>query len=573
MKRCTLPVLALVLALSLFFVGATPVAAAGPDSAGASGLVVDLAFEQSGDWAIKLGSADLGLNSRNIQSLTTRFGLGFPAPVIDPAMIRMVTDFDVQNLALIKEGDRTTILINGAPASALRISDEALTALTDEFAPELEAMAAWFNQANVTIVAHFPPKAGSATYALDLGQRMVEAPAMTAANVIDLGATMSPDGQLISVAGLAPSDLGIPAMAFDVSWLKQFGIDQIDFSLNGGGAKVLANGQEWIALDLDMDYVVESVPQYSAAAGFTLGAAEMQMVNLAASWLKDTNVHVGAYIADAPKDQLPVVTIGRPVLVEVKNAGLYVEGFNTGFALDAMTLSYIEDLGTAAVAWDGAQRQLRMTIDNKPMPAIVPDADFITTVGTVTIGDVLPWGLIDSVLSNTSLAAELVYEDHERSDPEKLAYAVAISDPAAPLMLDLKVSRRDGRLAAWGEAIPINMVGMDLNSTVLFFVNQLGADVTKVNLNIGPAGLAFGINGSNLRLVWDAASRKNVLDLALGIGAEQFNLPAAATTGIVRWGIETAVITANQFDVGIAIELTDEEIPVGSIESLVRSFF
>ncbi len=577
MRKWVLRTLGLTLVLALFLMGATSVLAAGPEGpTPMSSADIEIDVESSGNWTLKFGNVDLGLSSQNVASLAQRFALGSLPLAIDQGTLSLATDNGIQHLALLKDGSETTIFINGIPSTALTISDFAVQQLAETFAPELEGLISWLNGTSVALVVHFPVAESSPVYTLDLEQKIAAAGmAGQYANVVDLGVTLTPDGRLISVAGIAPSELGLDLGMIDMSWMKAYGIDQLgikqlDLALDGSGVTVSSNGDTWMSLAWNADYVAQNVPQVSRLIGFPMADSDMQIVDLAMSWLNDTQVHVGAYLADQPQESAPVVKIGRPVALAVQGKALYVEGFNTGFMLDDFTLGYAEQLGSVGLMWDGANRQLRMVIGDEPMPALVLDEGLISSVGTMFVGDMLPWGLVESIIGDTTLAAGFVYEDNPAVTSEALAYQLQSVSVTSPLMADVTISRADGRIAVLGEALPLDMLtGMDVSGIVKTYAGGLGGSVDSLAVDLGPNGLNLGLNGKNARLAWDSTTRANVVGLTLDIVGEQMGLPVLSSDGLVRWAIESLIAAGNQVDVGLNVNFTDQETPTGSIEELL----
>ncbi|NPV08364.1 MAG: hypothetical protein HPY83_10450 [Anaerolineae bacterium] len=580
MRKWVLRLLGLTLVIALFLAGATTVMAAGsegPTPMGSADIEIDV--QETGDWVLRLGTMDVGLSSQNVASLANRFALALPPLAVDQATIRLATDNGIQHLALVKEGNETTLFINGIPSTAIAISDTAASKVASEFVPELEGLISWLNQTSIAVVVHFPVSEVAERYVLDLEQKLAPAgEAGPRANLIDLGATLSPDGRLISVGGIAPSQLGFDPGMIDMSWMQSFGIDrlglnQLDLAVDANGLSVSSNGDEWVSVAWNADYVAQNASQLASLAGFQLVDPSQQMVDLAVDWLKDTQIHVGAYLAEDSMEGAPVVSIGRPVTVSVQEKALYVEGFSTGFLLDDITLGYAQKVGSAAVAWDGSENQLRLAIGDKAMPSLMLDEGFLSSVAGALVGDILPWGLVEQIASDTRLTAAFVYEDSAPVSPEVLSYKVAYTAPAAPLVTDVTVSRADGRIAVLGEALPLAALGLDVSGTVQAYTTTVGAGIESLALDLGPSGLGLGINGKYLRLVWDQVTRANVIGMGLDIAGEQLGLPVLSQPGLVRWGAETLITMLNQFDVGIRVGFTDEPIPVGSIEQLVGFFF
>jgi hypothetical protein len=579
MRKWVLRLLGLTLAIALFLTGATAVMAAGsegPTPMGSADIQIDV--QETGDWVLKLGTADVGLSSQNLASLGSRFALALPPLALDQATIKLATDNGIQHLALVKESNETTLFINGVPSTALAISDTAVSKVAQAFVPELEGLISWLNDTSVAVVVNFPVDPTKEPYVLDLGQSLASVGEGAArANQIDLGVTLSPSGRLISVGGFAPSELGFDPGTVDMSWMQAFGIDrlglnQVELAVDANGLSVSSNGDEWISLAWNADYVAENASELARFAGYSLDDSGQQMVDVALAWLKDTQFRVGAYLADDSMESAPMVSIGRPVTIAVDDKAILVEGFNTGFVLDDATLGYAQQLGSAAVVWDGSQNQLRLAVGDKAMPSLALDEGFLSSVATTLVGDILPWGLVEQIASEVQLAAAFVYEDSAPVSADAIGYRVEYK-PSIPMVAQVTVGRADGRVAVAGEALPLDVLGMDVSGTVQTYANAYGSGIETIALDSGPGGLGLGIDGKYVRLIWDETTRGNLVGLGLDIASQQFGLPILASPGLVRWGAETAVVMATQFDVGLRVGFSDEPIPAGSIEQLVGYFF
>jgi len=576
MRKWVLRSLGLTLVIALFLLGTTAVMAAGsegPTPTGAADIEIDV--QETGDWVLKFGTADLGLSSSNVASLASRFALALPPIAIDPAMIGLAEDSGIQHLALVKSGNETTLFINGIPATALALSDEAVSKVAMEFVPELEGLISWANDTDLAVVVNFPLNGDGEKYVLDLGQGVASAAmADTRANVIGLGATISPDGRIVSIGGIAPADLGLDLGMIDMSWMTGFGIDrlglnQLDLSVDANGLSVSSNGDEWVSVAWDADYVAQNAGALAGLGGYVV---DQSMVDLATDWLKDSEIHVSAYLADESGEGAPMVSIGRPVSLAIQDKAFYVEGLNTGFVLDDLTLGYVEQIGSAAVVWDGESNQVRMAIGDMPMPAIELEEGFLTSVASTLVGDILPWDIVEQVLGDTQLTADFTYEGSAPVDIVALDAPAVYSVAAAPLLADVTLGRADGKIAVAGEALPLAALGFDVSGVIQTLTATLGP-VETLELDLGPTGLSLGVDGKHVRVVWDETTRANLVGMALDFAGEQFGITALSSPGLVRWAAESAVVMANQFDVGVRVGFTDEPIPAGSIEQLVGLFF
>jgi len=294
-------------------------------------------------------------------------------------------------------------------------------------------------------------------------------------------------------------------------------------------------------------------------------------IALGADWLKDSRVTIETHIGASPLEAAPVVDIGRSVQIGVVGTSLVVEGFDTGFLLDDYMMSYVQQIGSASVTWDGPNRQLLTVVGGQAMPELVADEGFLSTVGAATMGaNFLPWDTLESLVGDASLAADFTYSGATVAQLATVDYQAVYQEPTAPLSLDLQVSRKNGRIAAWGESIPLDMIDPWLSQSVLYYVEQAGPDLNSLSFDLGPTGIRIGVNDSHVALVWDATLRDNLMGLILDVSGKEFNLPALATSGLVRTGLQYLIGAANQVELGVRVDLVDDEIPQGSIESLAR---
>ncbi len=243
---------------ALFLLGAATVSAAGPET-GIQPYEIKLVVDEQGGWAIpSLGGLDLGLNSATFESVAKTLGLQMQVPRLDPALVKMAMDNNIQTIALIKEGEVNTILVNNQPATAITLSDAALD-LVAGFVPDLETLIGGLNRTYVAVGVQLPVKEGT-PIALDLGARMgavaaAEAPATT----VDLGVTISPEGKLVSMGGMDPALLGVALPALDISLLQTLGMNQLDARVTSTGLTLIANNEELATMTWDAKQI-EAVP-------------------------------------------------------------------------------------------------------------------------------------------------------------------------------------------------------------------------------------------------------------------------------------------------------------------------
>ena len=576
MVRCKRVLLVLVFIGSFLLLGSMGVSADTPRQAEAAApLVIELGVQETGEWSLLLGGQDLGLNSSNLASLSQRLGLAIAAPVLEPSMVAQAIQYDVQHLALVKEGSRTTVMVNSKPLTALTIADPALDALSS-FVPELEGLIGWANQGDITIVAHFPPKDPEVLYSFSLDDRLPDGPVAEPLNVLAVEATISPQGEPLSVAGMPLPEGAVGPLGIDMSLLEKMGIDRLDVGIQGGSVSLGANQAEWLRLDLDVagaiDYVAESTN--------LLAGLPMQDFNryeaIALDWLETSRFTVAAHIADQSMDAPLLASFGRPVTVALaSDNSLSMEGLPLGTVLDDQTAGMIRGLGSVGIKWDGAQNQLRLAAADMALPCLELGDGFLDIINETFMADALPLDMVEPFMSGASMTVAVVAEGNEAPDAALLDYQVQPAVVRAKLVPQMTLA--SNAIAVYGEPLPLDVVKAISGTDVMGMVNAALGPYTEnletVAFYVGPEGLEFSLNGNSVLLRWDNVSRNNLVDLAFDTAMEQFNLPPVASSQIVRTATRTVVGLATSVQVGVEMEVTDEELPEGFLQAVAHTVF
>jgi hypothetical protein len=578
MNKWVLRVCSLIVAVLLLLMGTTTVMAAGTGEASQATetFLVEIAVESDGQWTLSFGGMDMGIASSTFNALSTRFGLGLASPVVDSSMLKMAADAGVSELAVVKEGAQTAIWINGEPLTALTVTDSAVMALTEVYVPELEGLLSWVNKTYMTVILHLPSSSGG--QALDLSKALGPIVEGEPRNVVSVAATVSPKGELLSVGGLAPSQLGLPAAWFDLSLLDLLGIQEADVSVGLNGVKLAANGEDWISLAWNPAMLVEKAPVAAGLSGVQFGAAEAAVLDTATNWLADTQVTASIAIADTPKDEALTLSIGRPLMVEVaSNGGVSVEGFFTGMALDAQTTATLSGLGSAAVMWNGAEGELRLATGGKPLPYLKVDEGFLPTAVEILAGGQdlgLPISLdyLEAVLGNTKFSVGIGTEASTPAMTE-LEYKATPAPPSLLIVPQVKVAPNG--IALFGEALPVELIdkltGMYIGGWTKLYADAFAGNAVDVEL--GPSGLRGSINGKSVTLAWDDTLRGNLVDLAVDQGGPSFGLPSNVDSGLIKTIAKVVIGVVNSAEVGIEIEVTDQELEPGFVQAVAGWIF
>lgn len=579
-KKC---VLFSVVLVALFLLGTTSVYA---DSHMSDLFEVELKVDADGTWSIpSFGGLDLGLNSTTFVALSETLGLGMASPVIDPALISMATDNNIQTMALVKVGNETTILVNNVPLSEVTLSDTAVDMLTG-FAPKLEDMIKTVNQNAIAVAVEFP----GATQMVDFGSRLEAAEAPAAVNTVDVGLTVSPAGEIISVAGLDPASLGMALPGgLPTDLITQFGFDQIGADVDSAGLTLYAEGDKLARVAWGADQLASIPSVVEQVAGVQFTDATNMIVDMAMDWVDDTQISVSAFIADEPMDEMPALAVGRPIAVEVRNDNLVtVEGLTLDTGLGD-TIGFVRGLfDNVALNWDGPKGEIVPVIDGMALPTISVDEAFVSNAlttflaadeQTTTLAKTL-MGLDITVAANMEgkAAPDVSMLGQKPKGPTTSYYAV---------VPQVTISRADGGIAVNNEALPLEVVedltGISLREPLLQFVDMY-EDIDAAGLSIGPEGLMVGLGDGQMALKWDAAVRDNLVTLAAGLifGEEEavisvsqllgMELPAtlAFLDQVDLEMMKSGLATVTQMEVGVDITVQDEALEPGALATFAE---
>lgn len=571
MKR-VLTYVVLFFSVWLLLAGFSRVQAQGPQAplAASSTLALDLDVQPDGTWSLAFGGLDLGIDSDSFDSLSQRLGLGMMAPVVQPEMIAMAVANDIQHLSLVKEGDRTTILVNSQAAAALTLTDAAIAA-AGEYVPELAGLLSWLNDSNASLAIHLPPKDPAMLYISDLAPRVASRPAYEPVNYVRVEATMSRQGRPLTVGGMAVEELGLDMGAIDVSVLNQLGIEQLDIDLDSYGAVISANGQEWVRLDINSSFLSENA---DTLANLLAIEPDPQINGLIRTWADGTRVSASVHIADASRDAPPEIKVGRPVMVEVgADNAVRVEGLDMNTVLDDQTAGLLRTLGSGAATWDGASRQLRLVAADTQLPYLELDEGFLPTLNASVLGSSVPMDMVESVLGGAQLSVGLMVEGSTPPNLALLDYQALPSRGAVSVIPQFTIA--PNTIAVYGEPLPLDLVtqftGLDVVGTVSPYRQAYGAGISTAGVYLGPEGLRVTINGKSGRLRWDGPTRSNFVDLGMKVAGTQMNLPGGLGWQLSRAAAQGAANIFAFTEVGVEVSFTDQELPPGFLQTLAYS--
>ncbi len=564
-------------ALLFFFVwlllaGFSHVDAQGPQAplAASSTLALDLDVQPDGTWSLGIGGLDLGIDSHSFDSLSQRMGLGVMSPIVQQEMIATAVANDIQHLSLVKEGDRTTILVNSQPVVALTLTDAAIAAAS-EYVPELAGLLAWLNQSNTSLAVHLPPKDPAMLYISDLTPRLQARPVYQPTNYVRVEATMSPQGVPLTVGGMTVEELGLNLGTMDVSILNQLGIQQLDVELDSYGAVISANGQEWVHLDINSSYLSQNADMI---ANLLAMEPNPDINNLIRTWADGTRVSASVYIADTSRDGAPEISVGRPVMVELgADNALRVEGLDVNTVLDDGTAGLLRTLGSGAATWDGDTRQLRLVAGDVQLPYLELEEGFLPVLNASVLGSTLPIDKVEGLLGTSDLALGLMVEGGTPPDLARLDYQALPTRGGVSVVPQLTVAPNS--IAIYGEPLPLDLVtqftGVDVVGTVTPYRQAYGPTVSTAGIYLGPEGLRVTINGKSGRLRWDGPTRSNLVDLGMKVASTQLSLPGGLGWQLSRVAAQGAANIFAFTEIGVEVNFTDQNLPPGFLQTLAYS--
>jgi hypothetical protein len=528
-------------------------------------FLIEVAIDENGGWVVDFADQGIDLSSQGIGALSDELGLGMAVPGVPPNIMAILDAADAGQLALFKEGLAIPVWIDGQPLILLTLEDPVVQGAIAAFIPELEEYRSVLSDLQLAIIVDLPGSPDG--FEFDTSNRLDPAE-VAAENVLDVGVTMSPSGDLLSIGGLATDALGLGPINVDLSIAQRLGVkEQVDLDLSVAGLLVDADGARWATLNWDLPLVLQKVPPILTALNVQLPG---EMMDLVGTLLDGTDIKAKIYISDTPQDAPLVFDLGRPLVVEVSPEGaVKFEGVSPGVELGPQLGSVVNSVGSLGINWDGASRQLRLAAGGKPLPYLEIGEGFIPAAGAIA-GPALPLDALAPILNQANLEVNVVAEGGT-AVAVPTDYVVSPTKPFMDIIIPIKVGPNG--VTFWGEPLPLGMLsammGTDLKGTVGTTYGQYKDQVQSASLRFGPGGLDLGLNGTNMALKWDKELRDNLLDLVLEQGpAMGISLPS----NIGGISLKTLVGMINNEEFGFDLEMTDQEIPRGFLETILGWF-
>ncbi len=518
-------------------------------AAPASGLSVGFQVNPDGSWkVVELFGQPIDLDPQSFNSVARILGLQFelPAQLIDPAVVRLLSQADIAQVTMALEGDAARLWLNDRQLPQAKVHIQALQPLLPEpYGQPFNFLTQILRFVPGTFYVRFTPQPLAAPSAQPVPV------AAQPVNALHLAATVDPQGHLLSAAGFTHQDvdpflsaagLVIPDLDPGVAaLLARF--DKLALDLTPGEAMLLTNDQTLLELFWDADSRQYLLDTAQRLGGFQL---DPQILDLAETWLQTTHATADLFIATSPQDDLPQIALGEPITVALADTGLLVAGAPIPVAgLDtALLRQTIQAYGIqqAQLCWQ--DNQLRWLVNGLPMPYLTADTGWLTKLIRLTGWQPLPMAdKLDQLLAQTDLPITLLASPSAAAQaPACEPYQVA-SAPAPSLAFAVAGTwnRQQAELALEDVEIPFQALGMlpiDITAQLRFppiVAAFVPSAVNHVQASLGAGGATATVDDVNIAIHWDQTLLSNLAQVAdaFGVGATIRQLsPVLSVAGI-----------------------------------------
>lgn len=531
--------LSLALVILLFiFAGSTSTEAQNP-----SGLTVGLQVNPDGTWqVVELFGQSVQLDPQSFNSVAQVLGLqfGLPSQLVPPEMLAPVEQADIAQLTLALEGEAARVWVNdGRSFPSMRLHLQSVQNLLGEpyaqtygFAKEI------LRFLRATLYVRFEP---GDLVRPETATAPAEAGAGDLPNTIQVGATVNPQGQVLSVAGMTQRDLNpvldaanlaIPGIQPSAAaTLAQF--DKLTLNVSPSELMVLTNDQPLVEVNWDEESrmtLLDTVGMF--VPGFSVDNPQIApFIDLGETWLETTQANVNLYISEAPQDELPVVDLGQPLVVAFDEsgapsvAGMEIPGVDPRMIQPTVNTIQAFGIDQAQLCWQGTE--VRWLIDGMQMPYLTADAGWLTK--TVNL---LGWQTfsihekLEAFVAQTQIPLAVVLDPAAAAPTEGCGTYEIASTPAPTMAFALEGTwnRQRNELALQEVDLPFRMLGVLPLSirAQIGFPNVVGAfvpaTVDRVRATVGADGVSASLDEVDVALHWDSELLSNLAEVADGLG-------------------------------------------------------
>ena len=387
--------------------------------------------------------------------------------------------------------------------------------------------------------------------------------------------------EIEALAGVLGMQVALPSIP--TTMLADLNVEQLAISAGQDGLHVDAGDGRWVKLGWDADSraaAVELLPAIGQFLYWDFGDVPAYMV-MAEKWIAVTGVELNLYVADAPQESTPTLSMNEPILVEVDgDGGVIADGIDLGpmgVAIDTAMIEPYLDFLPVAVRWDGEASELHLSAGGAMMPLISINPDTLPKFAGLFLSDAVPMEKITAILGDADLEVAVGTEgnvpkpslDYEVEDTsEKLVYAVPrlVIDEEGNFGLGDPPMRVSSMLEGLG--VDISQV----TEMARLYALGYGDDIDQLTVTVDPDAIGLSIDKvTAAKILWDEDLRDNLLaiietyypipDIPLIESVfpdwKEDAINAAVGAGWGVWGVEIAIV---------------DEIPASDLETTLQAF-
>jgi len=563
------------------------------------------------------------VGTKALGAVAEKLGLEVEIPEIalEPEQVKAFVDHDVQHLAVHKvshgEFQEVGVFVNNVKTLEAKISDETLDLILKESGLE-EAAAALLAPAlmmkEVTFIVRFPGAEEEVSFSDN-----IEPQYGAALNRIEVGATVSgtngAPAEIVSAGGFAVAEtnellegmgsLPIGNKLAVVNLLTLLESEKVVATAGRNGAKIESDNGHWAEVAWDQESreaIYDLVPVVAQLAEFEVPEEVADVLTLVEDVLPNTEAKLVVHNAEETKEDMPSIHLGQTFGLVVRDNGhLSLGEVDLGSTL--LMPETFKTIGTAAIRFDGAKRQLRSVVGTeggKQMPIVFLGEGAFSNIGRTLTEDVTstassmanllgveeaPENLASTIASTARLLeiaddlvgriyiGELALTTEGEEREADLDYTAAVPPTEKAIVPTIILGRKGGVAFTFGEpekgAIGVtHYMGAQaapITGTIAPVVNFIPKGIESVGLTIDSNAVMVWFNGAPVPLAgidWDPELRGNLLgivdqttgaketvnELSLGIVGEVFPdwdvtlMEILVGAGELQWGVEVAFV-------------------------------
>jgi len=578
---------------SLFLLAALIVALVVPMSGAAAPLPVPVQAEEeheeypifsflvdeAGNWKL-LEQAEPDVASLSFDEANTILSMhapGLTALRMDPSIVAKLQQNGVKTITVEKRDWLYIVRANNRVVAEFELGKEALSTIgKSEPAVKLYGLLARLFP-RFGLVLKLP---GGTNEVPDFSSRLAPPTQTVVANRIELGATISPYGSVLSAGGMKAGELSsllssleLPQLPID---LRESGIGRVDVRLRGTSLVVNTDGSQWLRLGVDPQAVADFAPLIADLLAREFGGNEQAWTSLTLAFLAETDLNLTVFVGDAPQEEMPMVQLSPlEVILSPESSddfgkqygvylayGKYLVDTGAWLANPAMGDILTSLGGSVSLGWIGENQALVASVAGKQLPYLSLEPGLVETATTSLVGPG-PWRAMEQALANLRLGVSISVSGSQPSNP--LAFTpVEREKPVAVFYQKLAVDSTGNPALVIADHFErltgiLQLAGIDAPSQLYPWL--LGyANVDEMGASLLPGGIDLFLNGKSASLVWTDEMLNNLAAVAGPLAEKQLGIPQLVPS------LVAAMLCANKSQVSIEVVRSKEEIGPGVSE-------